>query len=102
MVHCEEVLEELAADRDSDDNFDGDWCDSDGNLNLHDDDVGCVSDIKSLLLRVGVSSDSGLSGDRGVTETVVESLEARRETLSESESDSGVDAVETACECERW
>ena len=35
-----EALEELAAQRDSDDDFDGDWCDSDGNLNLHGDDVG--------------------------------------------------------------
>ena len=61
--------------------------------------MGCV---RSLLLRVGASSDAGLSGDGGVTETVVESLEARRETLSESESESRVDAIETACECERW
>ena len=54
----EEVLDELAAAEDSDDDFDGDWCDSDGNLNLHGDNVGCVSDIEALLTGVGTSDEN--------------------------------------------
>ena len=41
---------EVAADPDSGDDFDGEWCNEDGNLNLHGD-VGCVCDIQSLLLQ---------------------------------------------------
>ena len=71
----EEVLDELAAAEDSDDDFDGDWaedeinvpialsaygdwCDSDGNLNLHGDTVGCVGDIQALLTGVGTSDEN--------------------------------------------
>ena len=54
----EEVLDELAADEASDDDFVGDWCDSDGNLNLHGDDVGCVSDIQASLTGVGTSDEN--------------------------------------------
>ena len=57
-----DVLWELAADRDSDDDFDGDWCDSDGKVDLQGDDVGCISDIQTLLSRVGASGDDGPSG----------------------------------------
>ena len=31
------------------DDFDGQWCDEDGDLNLHGGDVGCVCDVQSLL-----------------------------------------------------
>ena len=34
---------EVAADPDSEDDFDGEWYDEDGKLNLHDGDVSCVT-----------------------------------------------------------
>ena len=45
-----EVLSHIdAADPDSDDDFDGEWWDEDGNLNPHGGDVGCSRDRQSLL-----------------------------------------------------
>ena len=36
---------------DSEDDFYGEWCDEDGNFNLHGGYVGCVHDSQSLLLQ---------------------------------------------------
>ena len=43
-----DALGEVAADPDSEDDFDGEWCDEDGDLSLHGGDVGCVCDVQSL------------------------------------------------------
>lgn len=37
---------EVAADPDSEDDFDGEWCDEDGNLNLHSADAGCMCNVQ--------------------------------------------------------
>ena len=47
------ALNKVVADpeSDSEDDFYGEWCDEDGNFNLHGGDVGCVHDSQSLLLQ---------------------------------------------------
>ena len=51
------VLNELAADQDSEDYFDGDLTDSEVALNLHGGDVGCVDDFQALLTRVNAVTE---------------------------------------------
>ena len=41
-----DALDEVAADPDSEDDFDGEWCDEDGNLNLHSADAGCMCNVQ--------------------------------------------------------
>ena len=63
------------ADPNSEDDFDGEWCAEDGNLNLHGD-VGCVRDIQSSLLQ----SDDVVAGPSGIQQLAqnVDSVEDMR------------------------
>ena len=61
MISQTNALDEIAADLDSEDDFDGEseWCDEDRNLNLHGGDVGCARYRK-------VSSDEVVAGPSGI------------------------------------
>ena len=49
MISQINALDEIAADGDSEDDFGGEWCDEDGDLNLHRGDAGPVHDSQSEL-----------------------------------------------------
>ena len=46
MLSQIDALDEVAADRDSENDFDGEWCDEDGDLNLHSGDEGSARDVQ--------------------------------------------------------
>ena len=62
MISQTNALDEIAADLDSEDDFDGERCDEDGDLNLHGGDAGHVHDIQSVLSQ----SDDAVTRPSGI------------------------------------
>ena len=77
---------EIAADADSDDDFDGEWCNDDGSLNLHGGDVGCVSDIQTLLQRATGAAPPDDNAVAGPSAAVTQPTQTSITSISESES----------------